>query len=68
MAAYLWSGKILTIFHSFKNLSKLFSNISWSAFNEMPLETRLVKRLNDLGITRPTEIQQKVYLLEGCIY
>ena len=59
MAAYLRSGKILTIFHPFKNLCKLFSNVSWGAFNEMPLETRLVERLKDLGIITLTEIQQK---------
>jgi superfamily II DNA/RNA helicase len=60
MAAYLRSGKILTIFHSHKNLNKLFSSVSWRAFNEMPLEARLVRRLNDLKITTLTEIQQKV--------
>jgi superfamily II DNA/RNA helicase len=62
MAAFLRSGEILTIFNSCKSFSKLFSSLSWGAFNEMPLEKRLVERLNDLGVTKLTEIQQKVPL------
>ena len=44
-------GGFLTIFRSHKNLSKLFWSMSWSAFDEIHLETRLVERLNDLRIT-----------------
>ena len=63
MAAYLRSGELLTLFRSHQKFNKLFSSVSWSAFNEMPLETSLVERLSVLKITKLTEIQQKVFMI-----
>ena len=60
MATYLRSGRFLRTVYSHEKFIKMLSSLPWNAFHEMPLETRLVKRLNDLGITALTEIQQKV--------
>lgn len=63
MAAYLRSARFLTIFRFHQRFSKLLSSVSWNAFNEIPVETRLVERLNDLKITKLTEIQRKVLMI-----
>ena len=44
-------------------LCRTFSQLHWSTFDAMPIEKRLVGRLNDLNIKTPTEIQQKVKIM-----
>ena len=47
-------------------LCRTFSQLHWSTFDAMPIEKRLVGRLNDLNIKTPTEIQQKVKIIVTC--